>query len=430
MMVVMRRRDFQFFWVWMFLFVAGQGCGATQPVKEVSPPKPVLPKAGVCAGAQAGENVQVTLSIGESNFPSIVWEGDHFRIAWWDMRTQVAAIYHIGMDKSGFEVSPPTKIPNQGPSMNQSLAFDGRETHIVWNEDKRVMSARFSETPSPVKVLANKGTQPAAGPWGSAVWVDRGRLFFQCDGMVTPEGVPMDPVVIAAGGVEHPRIAYNGVFFAVVWSASAPGGREIRLQRVSPKGKRLGEPVKVSALEGIAREPAITWDGDRFIVGWTTAGKAPGTPRDRYRVSVAIVPQVGNRPVWASDLDRWASEEAVDVAATGEEVAVAWVGSKGEGGASTVLFQRLDMDGAPKGGAVDIMDGAPLICSRPNLAWDGSSYAVVWHDDRGGVDSEVYFTYLTCGDAKTPESENGGASATPEGDPKQADPAPALKEIF
>ena len=238
-------------------------CGGRQDTADPKPPELRPPEPGTCPGALPTENVQLSGAIGESNAPVVAWTGASFEVAWWDLRGQQPQIRRLQVDRTGAAQGQADKILSKDAARDQSLAWDGRELNLVFSEGNSVMSARLGALDETPQKLAEDGRMPAAGQWGAAVWVDSGKLMFQSDvmrkqkedGVVDEEPVP---VAIAAGGIEDPKIAFNGQFYAVAWSSSVKGGREILLQRVSPKGRRLGGLVRVSAVIGTSRKPAGT----------------------------------------------------------------------------------------------------------------------------------------------------------------------------
>jgi hypothetical protein len=423
---------------WM-LGLLVSGCGSKQAAEELKPPEAFLPKFGRCPGALVGENIQVTFAVGESNFPKVVWDGEAFLIAWWDMRGRFPNLYTIRMSREGYEVGTLEKLPNQASAKHHDIAFDGQETRMVWMENDQVLGTRLRGRLPKVEVLSKSGGMPAAGPWGAAAWVDGGKLFFRSDGM--PRGREgIEPVVIATGGIQDPQIAYNGVFFGVVWSESVPGGRRIVLQRVSVKGEPLGSPVSVSASDGMSKKPTIAWANGRFAVAWTTTAASEAGSRSQYRLFFAVVLDGGEMPSFIRKLDFRGSVDEVALAATGEEYALAWVGTRGNGG-SAVFMQRLDLEGTPLEETIEVSDGVPLTCSQPDLAWDGQGYGIVWHDDREQVESEIYFAYVSCGKGtpkpkKGPDARSDGppdasvSSEEPEEPPEAQDGLGELKEVF
>ena len=232
------------------------------------------------------------------------------------------------------------------------------------------------------------------------------------------------PTQVAAGGIEDPRIAWNGEQYAIVWSSSVAGGREILLQRVSNAGARLGGPVKVSGTSGTSRNPEIAVAPGGFAVVWTNAAPDENNPRDRFWIFFAVVPPVGDAPAMTRQLEFNGSADHVAIAAAGAEFGLAWVGSVEPMG-SAVFFARLDAAGKPVGKTVRVSDDKALTCGRPTLAFAGDGYGVAWHDDRSQTGSEILFSFLKCGE---PEAADAGVAPEPEAAP--APDEPKLKKLF
>jgi len=404
-------------------------CGSIQPAPEDLPPEPVLPKAGTCPGALPGTNVQISTAIGESSSPVIAWMGDAFALAWWDLRGRFPQVHTVRIDRNGIPRSRAFQVPNEGAAKGQSLAWDGEDLHLAFRDDESVMSTRLGTVEEPPKVISEQGKGPAAGAWGAVVWEMGSNLLFRCDGMkgAVKEGEEPRPALVATGGIENPQIAFNGRIYAVVWSTSAGGGREIVMQRMSPKGRKVGPPVKVSATSGVSRKPVIVSTGDGFAIAWTNAAPSEENPLDRFRVFFAMVPEEGATPSMTRQLKFQGSADQVALAFTGKEFGLSWVGSRQPRG-TAVYLQRIGLDGLPLGDTTEVTDGVPLTCGRPSLAWDGEGYGVTWHDDRAQTGSEVFFVYVECGE-EPPEI------VAPPKPPAEVEPAgpgkpPALKDSF
>jgi hypothetical protein len=408
------------------------GCGPRQTVGDQTAPAPVVAESRNCANPLVGENLRVTSAIGESNSPVIAWSGSVFPIAWWDMRGRYPSVHVARIDRQGVHRSPAREMPNQGTARQQSVAADAQEMHLVWLDEGRVLSARLGAEESEQVPIAETASSPAAGPWGAVAWVFKGNLLFRCDGMLPPpdrKGVVAEPepAVLGRGGIEDVVVAWNGKHFAVVWSESVKGGREIVMQRVTNRGKRAGLPVRISAVAGTNRKPVVAWSGSEYAVAWTNAAPQGENPRDRFRIFFAVVPGQGQTPRLTRQLEFEGSADQAAIAASGQEFAVAWTGSKEPMG-SAVYFRRLDLEGKPIGETVRVTDDKPLTCGRPSLVWAGDGYGVTWHDDREPAGSEVFFAFVTCG-------EETAEPATPAGDagvPAPTEPAkePELKDVF
>jgi len=427
--------------------LASAGCGTRQPVEEVPPPEPVVPGIRTCPSPEVGPNHQITSSVGESRSPVISWGGGAFALAWWTMSGRFQPVFDARVDRDGVVRSPSRQITHGTVGRELDVSFDGSETHLAWLDDGAAASARLTAGEPAVKRLGPDSTGVASAPWGAAAWVRKGNLLFRCDGMIPPPDrsgarPEPEPVVLYQGGIEDPRIAWSGEHYAVVWSSSVRGGREILLQRVTPKGRKVGEAVKVSATAGISRGPQISWTGDAYAVAWTNADPSDSSIGASHRIFFALVPALAKRPSMTRKLELSGTAERVALASTGAEHGLAWVGDREPMG-SAIYFQRLDAKGELVGDTVEVTDGTPIACGRPSLAWAGDGYGVAWDDNRGTVDSEVYFAFLRCGEEEVPDAGVPGDAGAPtdggvpidagaaEGAGSDAEgSAPSLKKVF
>jgi len=91
---------------------------------------------------------------------------------------------------------------------------------------------------------------------------------------VSPDGKVLSPggiqVAAGAGVQEHPRVAFAGDVFLVVWQ-DLSGGKDadVLAARLSPSGKLLDtKPVAIAAGPGTQALPDVASDGDKFLVVW------------------------------------------------------------------------------------------------------------------------------------------------------------------
>jgi hypothetical protein len=401
---------------WLVLGLSA-ACGTRQPVEEAAPPPdPVVVEGDGCPDPQLGANVVLTAAINEASSPTVAFDGKAFGIAWWDMHGQFPAVSAVRVDKTGAKLSDPLTPPHDGASRDQTIAVDSRETHVVWMDRGAVKSMRWREEADLPAKITKKASSAAAGPRGSVAWVEKGVLYFGVDGMAPP------PTVLYSGGIEEPRIAWNGSQFAVVWSSSAAGGRQIMLQRLSNKGARLGIAIVVSGTSGVSRNPEIAATRDGFAVVWTNAAPEQENPRDRYRIFFAAVGERGDRPLLTRQLEFNGSADHVAIAAAGSEYGIAWVGSV-EGMGSAVFFSRLDGQGVTIGRTLRVSDDNPFTCGRPSLAFAGDGFGVAWQDDRDESGSAIVFTFLGCKEAVPTDA--GVMEFADAGIPPEAITAPA-----
>jgi len=414
----------------LLVFVAWS-CGARRGGDKIPPPTPVSVEAASCPSPIVGKNVRITNAIGESNSPVIVWSGKGFDLSWWDMRGRYPSVQIVKVDRFGVLRSPVRMMPHEGIAKHQQIAADSQDTRLVWMDEDAVMFSRLGLEEQRSVKLAKDAQHPAVGPWGAVAWVNNGRMFFRCDGMLPPkdkhgERLEPEPVILATGGIETPSIAWSGEHYGLAWSGSIKGGRQIMLQRVSNDGKLIGNPVKISRVAGISRKPTIIWTGREFAVTWTNAAPIDDNPNDRYRIFFAIIPAMGDTPRLTRQLEFRGTADQVALAWTGTEFAISWVGSKQPMG-SAIYFQRLSADGVPEGGTVRVSDEKPFTCGSPALSWAGDGYGLTWHDDRESASSEVFFSFLKCG---SEVNSFGKISPDAGSQPSSNDSTPVLKDVF
>jgi hypothetical protein len=415
------------------LLAACAACGTRQPIAEAPAPEPLQVTGEACPSPTVGENAQITSALGESSSPSIAFDGQGFALAWWDMRGKFPGISTMRVDRAGAPLTPFASLPHDGVAKDQTLAVDGAETHVVWLDETAVKSARLpAQAEAPVK-YAGRASAAAAGPLGAVAWVEKGVLYFRSDVMLQPPDrkgmrLPSPPTQVAAGGIDDLRVAWNGEQFAVVWSASVAGGRQIVMQRLSNAGKRLGGQVKVSTTAGVSRNPEIAAVDGGFAVVWTNDKPRENNQHDYYWIFFALVGEEGDAPELVRQLELNGTADRVAIAAAGGELGLAWVGSKEPMG-SAVFFSRLDRGGKPLGATVRVSDDKPITCGPPSIAFAGDGYGVAWHDDRSQTGSQILFSFLKCGEAGEAEASDAGAPpAEPEAAP--APEEPKLKKLF
>jgi hypothetical protein len=363
----------------------------------------------------------------------VAFDGEGFTLAWWDMRGKFPAVSTMRVDRAGAPLSPFASLPHDGVAKEPTIAVDAAETHFVWMDETAVKSLRVPAAgAAPVK-YADRASAAAAGPRGAVVWVEKGVLYFRADGMLPPpnrsgERIEPPPTQVAAGGIEDTRVAWNGEQYAVVWSASVAGGRQIMLQRMSNAGKRIGGQVKISGTGGVSRNPEIAVANGGFAVVWTNDAPQESNKHDYFWIFFALVQEKGDAPAFTRQLEFNASTGHAAIAAAGAEYGIAWVGGKEPMG-SAVFFARLGADGKPLGAAVRVSDDKPLTCGPPSLAFAGDGYGVAWHDDRSQTGSQIVFSFLKCGEPEA-EAADAGMAPEPEAAPAPKPEEPKLKKLF
>jgi len=185
-------------------------------------------------GERIGSEVRVTNAAGLSEFPSVVWTGSEYGVAWQDNRDGHAEIHFARLDASGTtigsEVRITTHAPGAGVGNRPSLASNGSGYGLAWMDSREgTLGVYFA-------ALDGSG-----GPMGPHVWIAPSTasspapylmatgagyfLAWQFDGTHTlaldASGTPIGAEQLLPSGQ---TIAWNGTDTAIAYSASRTSG--------------------------------------------------------------------------------------------------------------------------------------------------------------------------------------------------------------
>jgi len=312
----------------------------------------------------------------------------------------VAATALAGADAGEFlldrEVVYTTAASNQRVP---AVTSDGTNSLIVWSDARSgltdIYGARFTPDGTVldpagivISTAANGQTSPAVVWDGAnylAVWADqRGDTSDVYAARVTPAGIVLDPAGIpvstATGFQGEPAVTFDGTNYLVVWTDLRNGDSDIYGARVT----RDGAVVDTSglALVAIAAEqtaPAVVYDGANVLLVWEDTrsdvfGDIYGT---RVTSQGAVLDSAGF-PI--SSATQWQGSPAIARGDT--DVMVVWH--------DTRVSYFADVYGARVTSTGEVLDPAGIGISTldnyqwfPKVAFDGTSYLVVWQDEHG-----------------------------------------------
>ncbi|MEO0085656.1 MAG: hypothetical protein ABIK37_03400 [candidate division WOR-3 bacterium] len=291
---------------------------------------------------------------------------------------------------------------------NPAVAFDGENFLVVWEDFRagdysRVHCSRVSPTGQvldpvgiPVCRAAIDQRDPAIafdgtnylvawqhwkdGAWSSDIHCVR----------VSPAREMLDSTSIAvcnaSGRQAEPAVSFDGENFLVAWHDDRRAQREYDLYaaRVTTAGRVLDSTgFVVSAEPGQQMVPAALFDGGNHLVVWFD-GRSGQYDIYGSRVSPdGTVLDPDGIPISTAAYDQWAAATAFD----GENYLVIWADER---------LNRVDIYGArvsPQGTVLD-PDGIPVACRNttrlsPTLAFRGSDYLGVW-SSRNQEETDLY----------------------------------------
>lgn len=235
-------------------------------------------------GVQLGPDVRVTDAPGFKGFPSLVWTGSEFAVAWSDQRSQqyVWEVYFTRIDGTGVELGDDLRLTDDDgiTSGSPSLTWNGSEFAVAWSEsgpDAAIRFVRLDTTGVPIDdaVDVTRQAAPSSLTWtGSGyamVWsndVDEDGAteiwFTRMDSLGgklgSDERLSIDP-----SHAQQPSLAWSGTEFGAIWVAETGSGpMDLRFARISAEGIKIGDTAGLSDVGFYA--PELVWTGTRYGV--------------------------------------------------------------------------------------------------------------------------------------------------------------------
>ncbi|MEW5741485.1 MAG: hypothetical protein AB1938_21365 [Myxococcota bacterium] len=378
-------------------------------------------------GAPLGPNFYI--GAGRSN-PDVAFDGANFLVV-----AQSAVGFPAQNDVSGVRVSPAGVVLDTTPISIASAGTDDEFPAVaggnggwlvVWTNgagtNANVLGARVSgagvlldTTPLTLSNAANaQGSADVAfdGTRFFAVWRDfRGASPAIYGARVSTAGVVQDTAgLLLAGGTtgrDAPAIAFDGTRYLVAFASGPVGTRNIDAVRVSTAGAVVGGVFSVSANAADESNPAVTWTGANYVVGWNRE-----VPFDAWAARVDGAGAVLDASPLVVAGQASAGELDVALASNGSHALVVWRDT-----ALGVAARRLSSAGTFLDATARGLVQAPNVESGPQVAFDGANALVVWRDGRNG-NADIYAARVTPAGASLdgtglPVATSGADEVTP-----------------
>lgn len=304
---------------------------------RVSPDGTVLDPGGFPIAEVAGSHQQS---------PDVVALGDGFVVVWQDRRADNPGIRGTRVSAGGAVVDPAGIDVSTGAldRTEPAVAANGDAALVVWTD-------------------ARAGNPDVRGA------------------RVAADGAVIDPssFAITTGTAEERRaaVASNGTDFLVGWELHGTGRPEIHASRVSADATVLdpgGMLVAEDATEAIS--PTIASAGSSYLVAWTDV-ELPWEVRGQHVGPDATSPHPTSFLVGASAYT-WS-----EAAAGPGGYLVSW---DDFGNGADVFAKAVPESGQPADTDRILVSGEPNEQVEPAAAWDGTNYLVAWTDHRSGAD--------------------------------------------
>ncbi|MFO0675836.1 MAG: hypothetical protein U0169_04840 [Polyangiaceae bacterium] len=314
---------------------------------------------GVPVAPATREESQVALAVG----------GTGTLVVWRDTREPYSHIRSRRLSSAGALAADDFVVSTAGVAqLEPTVASDGAHAFVGWIENR----AAWTDGTLLVRRMTPEGTLPDGAPTVVAPGIGPDRrafdlasdgtnvhAFFTTGGTTTvsavklqstrlkPDGTLLDPAPreLAPGRGTmpgHPRAAWGGDRFLVVWdenALAAPTERDVAGVLVAADGTVLVPPFLVSSAGSSQYAPSVAWNGTDFVVVWLDdRGAAPRNLHGaRVRPDGAVTDPAGF--VVSTSLN---AVSAPALATLGTDVFVAYSGSSGGASDADVFVVRID----------------------------------------------------------------------------------------
>lgn len=379
----------------------------------------------------------------DQTLPQVVYDGsEYFMVVWQDNRLGTTNnpkwdVYGARVDAAGVVEDTPSLIMAQqsGYQQRPALAWGDSQYMLVWQDSRwgstsgtkyNIYGTLMDDSGSPdvadilITTDLNRQKLPAMAydpvndrylvVWSEYTTGDYGPGWDLLYAQVEPDGSVLDNGVVSDGPAtqQEANVVYGGGQFLVTWSDSrnsSSKGWDIYGARISSAGSLLDpDGVAFSSVNKDQRFPAAAFDGTNYFVVWQDAR---GTTTDIYGTRISkggVVQDVGGIEVYTGG----GTQSKPAVAFDGTTYLVVWEHSSA--GAWDINGRRVDPDGS-------LLDAQGIPISYytadqryPAVTFDGANYVVVWQDNRSGG-WDIYSTQVDPSDGEVLDI-NGVAVST------------------
>jgi hypothetical protein len=341
--------------------------------------------------------------------PAVGFGGASFLVAWEQGASSDKKVYVTRINPSNGTVMDPNGIAVSTNTFNDELqpavSFDGTNFLVAWGvgmgSGGRIAAARLSQagtlldtTSLTVSTISSTYTEAQVRPALAfdgvntlVAWEDirNGSRDIYAN-RLTKAGQVLDGngfvLATSANQKQLPKLAFDGTNTLAVWvdwidTSTTNRDSSIVGRRVSPAGTLVdANPITISAAAGEQSDPAVAFDGTRYLVAWSDYR---GADTDVYATRVGTDGTVVD-PQGLPVIVAPAAQYTPELVFLAGKYFLAWVDSRG--GRSSIYGARVGTDGVSVDGTGFPLPNVPNTQDTPAAASDGSRYFVVWADSR------------------------------------------------
>ncbi len=301
-----------------------------------------------------------TFQNADSSGGPIVWIGDRYGVAWQDRRDGNYEAYFALLNQAGVKATPDTRLSfAPGFSVNVSLAWNGTEFIVAWQDDR---SGRF-------------------------------RIYAQ---RVSVDGVPIGSNIELSGPQslddEAPQVASGDQTLGMAYVNGAAGTQTVLFQlyeqnTLAPRGSI----IQLSDGLSQAVYPVARWNADRFLVAWYDRS---GPNRAIFGATVDEDGNILTPPTQLSN-PGGANSRYPTLLPLGDRSLVIYADDR-DTGEYELYTRMIDRELNPLT-TEQRLTNAPFDSINPVAAFGPEGdVGILFRDDRVGGNHHVFFTRLSC----------------------------------
>jgi len=334
----------------------------------------------------------------DQKYPKVAYDGTNHLVIWQDYRSDSWDIYGQRVSTSGGLVGSNINIC-AATGFSPALAWSGVNYLVVWYQggtwNKNVWGQRVNSAGQLLgtNFAITSGEVYDEFQYPNIVWGDTNYLVvfvrytdyqYIYGRKVNSSGSLVgDTFAICTTPSDdmwshlNPAVAWDGTNYLVVWDDyRSASNYDIYGQIVNSAGGLVGSNFPICTAANDQRRPDIVWDGTNYLVVWYDRRNGNwDIYGQRINTSGGLVGS--NIPISTDG----SSQYYPAVAWSGNQYLVVWRDYRGD--YYDIYGQRLDATGGLFGTNF-VVSTAATDQDYPDLAWDGSHYLVVWHQDVSG----------------------------------------------
>jgi hypothetical protein len=368
-------------------------------------------------GNKLTSDKRITDSNGESSFPSLIWNGSVFGIAWKDDRDYSPGsgnyeIYFTRADVEGYKIESDIRVTNLSSLKGDpSLSWNGVDYGVAW-EDARdgnfeIYYARLDESgnkqDSDVRITDSEGdsVNPSI-QWNGVkyglVWQDNRStgLTLQLNDNIYYNGIDSigdkedddSLITSAASNSTNPSLAWADGEWGVAFADDRYGDEEIYHARLSSDGIKKSDEERMTNAPNSSDYPEIVWNGEDYGMTWQDLRN--GISYEVYFKEICANPEKLGSELKVTDTsnDSWHPS----LVWTGSEYGVSF-SDKRDSDNPEIYFARLDSSGNKIGSEVRVTFDYEA-SGTSSLVWTGNEYGVSWMQHISFEFYSIYFARL------------------------------------